>query len=115
MESCLREVPKVEAIIEDEVARFSSRYRELEVAPVLSALRRQAESLRQREFDRVLGELGEIDPTVAKRMELLTRTLVTKLLHDPTVRIRERARTGKEEDVLELVQELFGLTVSSDR
>jgi glutamyl-tRNA reductase len=113
-ESRLREVPGVEAIIEDEIARFSRRYRELEVAPVVSALRRQAESLRQRELDRVLGELGDIDPTVAKRMEHLTHTLVTKLLHDPTRRIRERARTGNEEDVLELVQDLFGLSVSSE-
>jgi glutamyl-tRNA reductase len=114
MESRSREIPKVEAIVEDEVARFSRRYRELEVAPVVSALRRQAESLRQRELDRVLGELGEIDPTVANRMELLTRTLVTKLLHDPTTRIRERAWNGNEEAVLELVEELFGLSVSSD-
>jgi glutamyl-tRNA reductase len=106
--SRLREVPKVEAIIEDEVVEFSRRYRELEVAPIVSALRRQAESLRQRELDRALGELGEIDPRVAEKIERLTRTLVTKLLHDPTVRLRERAGSTDGEQVVELVREFFG-------
>lgn len=106
----LREVPKVEAIIEDEVVEFSRRYRELEVAPIVSALRRQAESLRQRELDRALGELGEIDPRVAEKIERLTRTLVTKLLHDPTVRLRERAGATDGEQVVGLVQEFFGVS-----
>ena len=112
--SRLREVPKVEAVVEDEVLEFGRRYRELEVAPLLSALRKQAESLRQRELDRALGELEEVDPKVAALMERLTHTLVTKLLHDPTVRVRERAGAGEAEQVAETVRYLFGISDPRD-
>ena len=46
--SRLREVPAVEAIVEDEVDAFGRRYRELEVEPLVAALRRQAEAIRDR-------------------------------------------------------------------
>lgn len=115
MASRLREVPKVEAIVEDEVAEFGRRYRELEVEPLLAELRRQAESIRERELDRALRDLGDVDPAIAERMEHLTRALVTKLLHDPTVRLRERAGAGDADEVADTVRELFGITAPTDR
>ncbi len=62
MAARLREVPKVEAIVEEEVEEFGRRYRELEVEPLLSELRRQAESIRAREVERALRDLGDVDP-----------------------------------------------------
>ncbi len=109
MASRLREVPAVEALVEEEVEAFARRYRELEVEPLLSELRRQAESIRERELARALGDLGDVDPAVAERMELLSRTLVTRLLHDPTVRARERAGAGDGDEIAEAVRDLFGL------
>jgi glutamyl-tRNA reductase len=110
----LREVPGVEAIVEDEVVAFARRYRELEVEPLLSELRRKAESIREREVERALGDLGDVDPLVAERMEQLSRALVTKLLHDPTVRARERAGDGEAGDVADAVRDLFGISAPSD-
>ena len=52
MAARLREVPKVEAVVEEEVDDFGRRYRELEVEPLLSELRKQAESIRARELER---------------------------------------------------------------
>ncbi len=114
MASRLREVPKVEAIVDEEVETFARRYRVLEVEPLLSELRRQAESIREREVERALRDLGEVDPAVADRMEHLSRTLVKKLLHDPTVRARERAGDGDADEVAGAVRELFGLSAPSD-
>ena len=105
----------VEEILEEEVESFGRRYRELEVEPLLSELRRQAESIRAREVDRVLRELGDVDPIVAERVEHLSRSLVTKLLHDPTVRARERAGAGDADDVADAVRELFGISAPSDQ
>jgi glutamyl-tRNA reductase len=110
MASRLREVPKVEAIVEDEVGKFARRNRELEVEPVVSALRKQAESIRSRELARALKDLGDVDPAVAARMEHLSRTLVKKLLHDPTVRLRARAVEGDPAEVADTVRELFGIS-----
>ncbi|HLE99541.1 MAG TPA: glutamyl-tRNA reductase [Gaiellaceae bacterium] len=114
MTSRLREVPNVEAIVEDEVATFRRRYQALEVEPLLSALRRQAEMIREQELDRTLRDLGDVDPATAERIEHLSRTLVKKLLHEPTVRLRERAGAGDADDVADAVRELFGLTAPND-
>jgi glutamyl-tRNA reductase len=115
MAARLREVPRVEVIVDEEVESFGRRYRELEIEPVLAELRRQAESTREREVERVLRELGDVDPAVAERVELLSRTLVKKLLHDPTVRARERAGDGEADEVAGAVRDLFGLSAPSDQ
>jgi len=105
----LAEVPKVEAILEEEVAGFRRRYHELEIEPLLAALRVQAEEIREQEVERALRRLGEIDPEIAAQVEHLSRALVKKLLHEPTVRLRERAGDGDVDDVAAAVRELFGL------
>jgi glutamyl-tRNA reductase len=114
MAARLREVPKVEAIVEDEVAAFARRYRELDVEPLLTELRKQAESIREREVARALTDLGAVDQVVADRVELLSRTLVKKLLHDPTVRAREQAGAGGVAEVADAVRDLFGISAPSD-
>jgi glutamyl-tRNA reductase len=114
MASRLREVPKVEAIIEDEVEAFGRRYRELEVEPLVAELRRNAEAIRERELERTLRDLGDVDPETAERIEHLSRALVKKLLHEPTARLRERAGTGEADEVAATVRELFGLAVPRD-
>jgi glutamyl-tRNA reductase len=115
MAARLREVPKVERIVEDEVASFARRSGELGVEPLLSELRKRAETIREREVARALSDLGDLDPAVAERVEHLSRSLVTKLLHDPTVRARERAGAGEADDVADAVRELFGISAPGDR
>jgi glutamyl-tRNA reductase len=114
MASRMDEVPKVEAVVEEEVESFGRRYRELEVEPLVAALRRQAEFVRAQELDRTLRELGDVDPETAARIEHLSRTLVKKLLHEPTVRLRERAGQGEADEVAAAVRELFGLAAPRD-
>ncbi len=114
MASRLREVPKVEEIVEEEAAGFARRYRELEVEPLLSELRKRAESIREREVARALSDLGDVDPAVAERLEHLSRSLVKKLLHDPTVRARERAGAGDADEVAGAVRDLFGLSAPDE-
>jgi glutamyl-tRNA reductase len=114
MASRLREVPTVEAVVADEVEAFGRRYRELEVEPLVAALRRRAESIREHELERTLRDLGDVDPKTADRIEHLSRALVKKLLHEPTVRLRARAGEGDADEVAAAVRELFGLTAPRD-
>jgi glutamyl-tRNA reductase len=114
MASRLREVPGVEAIIADEVESFRRRFRELEVEPLVAALRRQAEEIREQELERALRDLGDVDTATAQRIEHLSRSLVKKLLHEPTVRLRERAGTGDADEVADAVRDLFGLAAPLD-
>jgi glutamyl-tRNA reductase len=112
--SRLREVPKVEAIVEEEVAEFGRRYRELEVEPLLAALRRRAEAIREAEVERTLRLLGDVDSETAEHIARLSQALVKKLLHEPTVRLRERAGGGEADDVATAARELFGLDAPRD-
>jgi glutamyl-tRNA reductase len=71
--------------------------------------------MREREVARALQDLGDVDPEVAERVEHLSRTLVKKLLHDPTVRARERAGAGDADEVADAVRGLFGITAPGER
>ena len=93
--SRLEEVPKVEAMVEDEVEMFGRRYRELEVEPLVAALRRQAEVIREQELERILRDLGDVIPATAERIEHLSRVLVKKILHEPTVRLASAQATER--------------------
>ena len=105
----LHEVPSVEEIVEEEVAAFGRRRRELEVEPLVAELRRRAETVRAQELERALADLGDVDPATAERIEHLSRSLVKKLLHEPTVRLRERAGRGDVDEVAAAVRALFDL------
>jgi glutamyl-tRNA reductase len=105
----LREVPRVEAIVEEEVDEFGRRYRELDVEPLLAALRRRAERIREAEVERTLRRLRDVDPETAEQIGRLSRSLVKKLLHEPTVRLRERAAEGGADDAAAAARDLFGI------
>ena len=90
---------------------FGRRFRELEVEPLVAEMRRQAETVREQELERALRDLGDLDPQTAERIEHLSRALVKKLLHEPTVRLRERAGAGDADEVAAAVRELFGLAL----
>lgn len=112
--SRLREVPSVEAIVEDEVESFGRRYRELEVEPLVASIRRQAEAIRRHEVDRTLRDLGDVEPETAERIDRLSRALVKKLLHEPTVRLRQRAGSREADEATATIRELFGLSAPRD-
>ena len=105
----------MEAIVEEEVEAFARRYRELEVEPLArgAPARGRRRSASGRSSARCSG-LGDVDPDVAEQIEHLSRSLVKKLLHDPTVRARERAGAGEADEVAEAVRELFGISAPRD-
>jgi glutamyl-tRNA reductase len=104
-----QEIPRVEAIIADEVAGFTRRFQELAVEPVIAGLRQKAEAIRQRELERTLRFLGEVDPETQKHIQHLTRALVNKLLHEPTVRLKQKAAEEDASDLAGAMRQLFGL------
>jgi glutamyl-tRNA reductase len=104
------EMPKVEKIIAAERGIFEERLRYLAVTPVISDLRHKAEMIRQRELERATRHLGALDEDTTRQLELFSRSLVKKLLHEPTINLRDKA--GREDDLTEYIRtfrELFGL------
>ncbi|HEY7028516.1 MAG TPA: glutamyl-tRNA reductase [Gemmatimonadales bacterium] len=108
-----QEVPRVEAIIEEEVTLFEAWRRGAQLRPVLSAMHARGEAIRRQEIERVLHRLSEHDPEVREEIEALSKALVTKLLHAPSTRLRSEIDPVRSRLYVETIQELFDLHLSS--
>ena len=105
-----QEVPLVEAIIAEEVPSLEAEIRALTIKPVIVDLRQKAEAIRQRELARTLRFIGDdVDAETLKHVQHLSRSLVNKLLHEPTIRLREKATNGQATDYEATVRDLFDL------
>ncbi|MBE2200958.1 MAG: glutamyl-tRNA reductase [Anaerolinea sp.] len=103
------QVPRVEAIIAEELSAFASQMRELAVKPVIADLRQRAEDIRQQELARALHRLDTADPATLAQFHHMSRSLVNKLLHEPMTYLRSRAQEDEAAVYAETVRELFGL------
>jgi glutamyl-tRNA reductase len=99
------EVPHVEEILDQELAHFRAWFRGLSAEPLIARLQKQAERIRRQELALALASFP---PESHESLERLTRSLVRKILHHPSTRLRTK---GGEEDLprLDLVRELFRL------
>lgn len=104
-----REVARVRRIIAAELERFQSDMSAREVAPLVAALRARAEEVRQGELERFRAKLEGLDPREVEAVEALTRGIVAKLLHDPTVRMKAAAGSGRGAVYADALTALFGL------
>ncbi len=100
------EVPRVEEIVEQELDHLRSWYSGLEAEPVVASLQKQAERIRRHELEEALPRFP---PEMHEELDRLTRSLVRKILHHPSTRLR--ARDGAQQDLsrLDFVRELFHL------
>ncbi len=109
LESREGEIPKVETIIDEEYLAFKEYFGTLKVVPVITGMRQQADAIRQQELDKALRQLDGIDPKQQERIKALTHAIVQKILHEPTIRLRQEANGPNGEKYAVAVSELFGL------
>jgi glutamyl-tRNA reductase len=98
-----------EAIARAEVEAFIGWMRGQETVPTLTSLRDYAESLRSSELDRALRRLSSLSPEQRTVVEALSRSIVNKLLHSPTRRLRDAAAQGDGQRYAAMLTELFNL------
>ena len=104
-----REIAKVQAIVEDEVVRHGAVASARQVAPLVAALHRRGEDVRQAELDRFRAALDTMDDAQRAAVEALTKGIVAKLAHAPTVALKEAAGTGQGERLASAAEVLFDL------
>jgi glutamyl-tRNA reductase len=104
-----RQIPLVEALVEEEVAVFSAWLEDLSLVPIIAAMRRKAEAIRQREVASVLRRLPNLNEREARRIEAFSRSLMKRLLHDPTMSLKEAARNGDAPQYAALAGHLFAV------
>ena len=106
----LTEVAGVLAIVTEEVERFGLTAAALQAAPLVSSLRSRAEELREAELARHVKRLGQFDAAQRDLIDVITRGLIAKLLHEPSVRLRDQAGTPQGERNAAAVADLFDLS-----
>ncbi len=84
------ELTAAEAIVDEDVAKFSEWLRSLAVVPTVAALQARADALRLAELDRTLSRMA-LSPEDRARIEAMTAALVKKLLHAPIRRLKDPA------------------------
>jgi glutamyl-tRNA reductase len=104
-----REVSQVETILDEELDSYLDATSAREVAPIVVALRDRAESVRTAELERYQNRLSYLDPEALATVEHLTRSLVAKLLHEPTVALKDAAGSARGDRLLAAIRELYGL------
>ena len=105
-------IPQVEAIVEREHDAFCAWLAARDAVPAMVALRRKARLLADTEVERTLRLLGDVDPTVAARVNELAHRLTNKFLHEPTVRLQASASTGESERYVDAVRHLFAIELT---
>jgi len=104
------ETDAVRHIVDEELLRFAAVVSAREAAPVVTSLREQAESVRQAEFARFAARLEGLDDEQREAVEALTRGMIAKLLHGPTVRLKDAAGSSRGDRLAESARDLFDLS-----
>ena len=109
------EAAHAEALVEEEAERFDAWQSSLGVVPAITSLRARAEEIRSRELTRAEARLGRLSERERQAVESVTTQIVNKLLHLPTVRLKEAAAGANGGEYAEALRHLFGLDVDQDR
>jgi glutamyl-tRNA reductase len=103
------EAVRAERIVAEEAERFREWQASLTVVPAIASLRARAEAIRAAELARAEGRLGRLPESERRAVEAITAQIVNKLLHLPTVRMKEAAVSADGVVYADVVRHLFGL------
>jgi glutamyl-tRNA reductase len=104
-----REAERAEEIVAAEAEKFREWHAALDVVPAIASLRAHAEEIRVAELRRAESRLGKLDESQRRAVESVTAQIVNKLLHLPTVRMKQAAAAAHGVVYAEAVRHLFGL------
>jgi len=111
----LQEIEQVQTIIAEEGHAFQRWLRSLSVTGTISDLRQRVDQLREQELARAMQRLpGTLTEREAAAVRELTTRLVNKLLHTPTLRLKDAAAEGQGHVYAEALRYLFDLEVHLD-
>lgn len=109
-----QEAEEAEKIIDEAMDDMIDRFRYLEYRPVMALLSDKAERIRRREVKRAMAKLGGLSVDERRAVKHLSKMIVRKLLRDPMICLNEAAIEGREEKLVEAINELFKLDTTGE-
>jgi glutamyl-tRNA reductase len=103
------EVTKAQEIIAEGVKAFNQWQRSLEVVPTILALQEQAEDVRRRELAKTLALMKNLSEEDRRLLEVLTRSVVKKILHGPISILKHQEERGHGKSYTEMIRNIFRL------
>lgn len=96
---------EAERIVQNEVTKFMAWWDSLQVVPVIKEIRAQADQIRTEELNKAQRKMGELSPGDLDTLEAMTRSIVNRLLHNPTISLKQ----GNGDNQIQAARELFRL------
>jgi glutamyl-tRNA reductase len=101
----LAETQKAHSIVEEEVEKFTSSLKQLDMNPLISSIYEKVEEIRTKELKKILQKLQNVDNETEKNIELLTKSIVNKIIHPHVAIIKQDGSPA----VREIMKKLFRL------
>jgi glutamyl-tRNA reductase len=98
-----------ESIVDEEVEKFVNWSKTLESTPTIVALREKLETIRTGEMSRLNGKLSKLSSEDRETVEMITRSIINKIAHDPISFLKKTGTRSKSNECLDLAQRLFKL------
>ncbi|MGD1076003.1 MAG: glutamyl-tRNA reductase [Thermodesulfovibrionales bacterium] len=102
-----KEAEKAGTIIEDEIEAFQKWMSSLDSVPTVVALRNKAEAIKKEEMERLMNRFPELGERERKAIEYMASAITNKLIHPPTVALREDAED--KEMLVATIRKLYGI------
>jgi len=96
------------------MAEFERWLESMEVVPTVAAIRAKAENIRTEELEKALKRLNGLSEKELKTVEALTSSIVNKMLHGPTARLKQQAGEKDGYEYVEVARYLYGLDSNPD-
>lgn len=110
-----REAEKVEEIIEAEVESFTGWLGSLDIVPTIAALKKRAEMIRTAEVAKALSKMPDLSDRDKNEINALAKVVLSKILHEPIVKLKEHEHEKERYAYLETIRYLFGLKEEEER
>lgn len=109
-------VAEVRSIIRDELAAYRAEHKARSIAPTVTALRSHAETTVAGEFERLSRKIGaKVDAEVLDEIRTALKRTADKLVHTPTVRVKQLSVQDSDVDYAAALTQLFDLSATSGR
>ena len=109
IEARQQEAEEVRRIVGEEVERFGQEVKARQAAPLVAELHERAETIRRAEIERYASRLSGLTPEQREAVEALSKAVVAKLLHSPSMQLKHSAGTPQGERIAAALRDLFDI------